>query len=431
MDSKWTDAGKVLNLKVDILALGLNNVGSSAPSNPEEGELWYDSTNDLLKSYDGAAWDTLLTIGDIHINTDITETIPVEPGRIGLEKRGLLSRIPDGSGAAVNFSVVSELLKSGTATGTTSDKLVDSGGGFSGVIEIDDIVCNRTDDTDARVTAVDSDTILSLDADIFVSGEDYEIFDKDSGNITMGYGSALIDYDFKTQVMTLTGAMVGQGALKTDTEEETSDLATATVVTYTFSSVGSYGFYPQIKAEASTSNLQVNIRGDDSADASTSYVTIIGMIHASGSNRNVYAQIRYVTASGEICWLFILQDKITRKYIRMHKSPDHPAICRHDVEAVHHPFYKAYDPQKHNMFVIPLTKSERAKVENMREWKNELPGLTFLECVKKYYDIDENPKDAVWPIIPVTIGLDRKRKPMKAKIPKRDYIKQAALIKKI
>jgi len=374
------------------------------------------------------------TVTGAIINTDRTEIIPVLPGRIGLERRGLLSRIPGGDGSAVNFLVQSELLKSNSATSTASDKLIDSGGGFSGVIEVDDIVCNRTDDTAALVTAVDSDTALSLDADIFVSSDNYEIFDKDSGNITIGYGSATILYDYKTQAMALSGAMVGQGALKTDTEEETADVVSGSSTRFYFTDIGEYGFWPNVKFEADTTNIDTILfnRGTGGGGAgSTTYVPLgITLGHSHGFNRQVYVQIRYTTASGEICWVFILKDKITKKYIRMHKCPDHPAISCHDVEAVHHPFYGNYDPEKHNMFCIPLNKTERAEVEDLREWKNELPGLTFLEAIKKYYDINENPKSAKWPDIPVTIGLDRNRKIMKAKIPKRDYIKQAELVKK-
>jgi hypothetical protein len=39
---------------------GLNSritVSSSTPSNPSEGLIWYDTTNDLLKVYDGTNWN--------------------------------------------------------------------------------------------------------------------------------------------------------------------------------------------------------------------------------------------------------------------------------------------------------------------------------------------------------------------------------------
>jgi len=64
----------------------------------------------------------------------------------------------------------------GTADGTSANKLVNSGATFAtdGVI-IGAMVKNTTDNTYASVTAIDSETQLSLDANIFVSGEDYII----------------------------------------------------------------------------------------------------------------------------------------------------------------------------------------------------------------------------------------------------------------
>lgn len=227
--------------------------------------------------------------------------------------------------------------------------------------------------------------------------------------------------------------IIDQTTLKTDTEEETVDLDSGSNYNATFSSVGEYGFYPQVKFEADTQNVTCRIFQDNDNAGPTSYTTNVNIIFTQGGGsvkRNVYAQIRYVTASGEIFWLFILKDKETGKYERMHANPDHPCICCHDPEMVHHPFFNNYKPDKHEILCIPLSKSERKEIEDLREWKNELPGLTFLETVKKYFDIDENPSNAKWPKIPITIGVDRNRRVMKAKIPKRDYIKQAALIKK-
>ena len=64
----------------------------------------------------------------------------------------------------------------GVADGTASNKLIDSTATFvTDAIQIGDIVRNLTDDVKTFVSAVDSQTSLSLDDDIFVSGEDYEI----------------------------------------------------------------------------------------------------------------------------------------------------------------------------------------------------------------------------------------------------------------
>lgn len=65
---------------------------------------------------------------------------------------------------------------SGTTDGTTSNKLIESGQNFGVTITVGMIVNNTTDDTFAYVTAVDSNTILSISADIMVSGEDYTIY---------------------------------------------------------------------------------------------------------------------------------------------------------------------------------------------------------------------------------------------------------------
>lgn len=73
----------------------------------------------------------------------------------------------------------STALKTGTATSYVANKLVDSGGGFSGVVNIGDIIWNSTDSVFATVTAIDGDTQLSLDWDAFDTGnEGYSIYDE-------------------------------------------------------------------------------------------------------------------------------------------------------------------------------------------------------------------------------------------------------------
>tara|TARA_R110000751_G_scaffold72973_1_gene147700 strand:- start:227 stop:1186 length:960 start_codon:yes stop_codon:yes gene_type:complete len=64
---------------------------------------------------------------------------------------------------------------SGTTTGTTAFKLIQSGQNFLTTVSIGDTVNNTTDSTVAIVTAVDSDTQLTLDCDIMASGENYTI----------------------------------------------------------------------------------------------------------------------------------------------------------------------------------------------------------------------------------------------------------------
>ena len=65
---------------------------------------------------------------------------------------------------------------SGTTDSTTGSKLVDSTQNFVTTVSVGDLIHNTTDDTTALVTAIDSNTTLSIDSNIMVSGEAYIIY---------------------------------------------------------------------------------------------------------------------------------------------------------------------------------------------------------------------------------------------------------------
>ncbi len=73
---------------------------------------------------------------------------------------------------------------SGTNTSATSNKLVDSGATFqTSKVQIGDIVYNTTDSSTTYVTNVDSETVLSLNNDIFAAGsKDYVIYSGNQNN---------------------------------------------------------------------------------------------------------------------------------------------------------------------------------------------------------------------------------------------------------
>lgn len=73
-----------------------------------------------------------------------------------------------------NLSFV-EVKASGTASSTTSNKLVDSSATFTTSVSEGDRVKNVTDTTFATITSVDSNTQLTINQDIFVSGESYQV----------------------------------------------------------------------------------------------------------------------------------------------------------------------------------------------------------------------------------------------------------------
>ena len=109
---------------------------------------------------------------------------------------------------------------SGTADGTTTNKLVDGsvGKSFTTTVKVGMTVYNTTDSTFTNVTAVDSDTQLTLADDIMVSGESYEIQN--------GRSADKIQYVVISQTDNFTGGTItvtdgtGQSLTRTLTLEE-------------------------------------------------------------------------------------------------------------------------------------------------------------------------------------------------------------------
>lgn len=64
----------------------------------------------------------------------------------------------------------------GTTTGTSTSKLIDSSANFTTTTKVGMRIKNTTDTTYTYITAVDSDTQLSINDDIFTASEGYEIY---------------------------------------------------------------------------------------------------------------------------------------------------------------------------------------------------------------------------------------------------------------
>ena len=76
---------------------------------------------------------------------------------------------------------------SGTTTGTTTDKLVDSNANFIlADLRVGDIVYNTTNNTVATVTSVDGETELLLSANIMATGQTYTIYLDNASNSSDG-----------------------------------------------------------------------------------------------------------------------------------------------------------------------------------------------------------------------------------------------------
>lgn len=76
----------------------------------------------------------------------------------------------------IELYIRSQFLAQGTASATTTNKLVDSSATFTTLIKVGDVVENITDNTTAKITVIDSATQVTLDNDIMTSGETYRIY---------------------------------------------------------------------------------------------------------------------------------------------------------------------------------------------------------------------------------------------------------------
>tara|TARA_R110000803_G_scaffold16197_5_gene44470 strand:+ start:10261 stop:11097 length:837 start_codon:yes stop_codon:yes gene_type:complete len=99
----------------------------------------------------------------------VSETL----ANVGAESKNLV--------LATVVTVPDLVVDSGDASGTTAFKLVDLGQNFLTTVNVGMRVKNTTDGTYATVEAVDSNTQLSLNVDIMVSGDDFVIY-SDAGS---------------------------------------------------------------------------------------------------------------------------------------------------------------------------------------------------------------------------------------------------------
>ncbi|MBA7495375.1 hypothetical protein ES702_05957 [subsurface metagenome] len=106
---------------------------------------------------------------------------------------------------------------------------------------------------------------------------------------------------------------------------------------------GEYGFYPQVKMSATGGHVgwcAAITAKEASITRWTTYRTNIDLAGGAGA-ATMYAQQRYITASGKDHWLFILWDKTPReeKIISAYEAPDHPCFGNGDDEnKIPHPF---------------------------------------------------------------------------------------------
>jgi len=213
-------------------------------------------------------------------------------------------------------------------------------------------------------------------------------------------------------------AAVGQGELKTSSGSVSESLGALTLLTLPG---GAYGFYPQIKSNSATAYLYyVKLWYNDGSNHSlgTSYTTHIALL-GPGSPIVIYAQQYYVTASGEVHWIFILKEK-NGPGLSVYQAPDHPCFGNRGIV---HPFPN-YDPLKYDIIVVNPTNEDVKRVTARCTPKigggymtraDSLAGIEedytkperdFMEAFWDMFELQEN-KEADWPDIPITVALPK------------------------
>ena len=206
---------------------------------------------------------------------------------------------------------------------------------------------------------------------------------------------------------------------------------------------GEYGFYPQLKrvpSGTSSEEVSASIAG---RITSTTYITNICLtldILVYYGTSYAYAQQRYITSSGEVFWIFILRDKVTKDVISIWQAPDHPCFGNGGKPLlVPHPF-PDYDETKHEIIVINPSHEEVEAMKKLGERGEDEPDKDLLEVIMEEYEIDEDSKPA-WPTKAVTVGLpknidwkrmpeDSKVVPVRKRIPQPSYVTTRKLWKK-
>jgi hypothetical protein len=117
-----------------------------------------------------------------------------------------------------------------------------------------------------------------------------------------------------------------------------------------------------------------------------------------------YARWNYVNSSGELSWLFIKRDKVTKQIVAMNLADNHPCFATTcDPEKTPHPFLSVKDTEEVICCVIPDDQWEDIcdKAEDYEDSR--------LQALCDLYEIDEDSKPA-WPTKAVTVGLPKKIK---------------------
>lgn len=229
-----------------------------------------------------------------------------------------------------------------------------------------------------------------------------------TGNVSGSSGSCTGNAATATSATTVSDAGISQSKLKTATGSVsvgTSEL----IYNTTYSGVvtlpgGEYAFYPQLSmtgtGSGSSGDSYWGVGGDSAMCdlANFSAATLLRLYFHVGSrvpgDKYLNATTRYVTSSGEVNWIFILRDKVTKEMKSIWQSPDHPSFG--GDKNTQHPF-PCYNSVTEEIVCITLSDEEACDLFG----SCSEPISSFI--ARNLYIDDESTVD--WPTKEVTVGL--------------------------
>jgi hypothetical protein len=233
-----------------------------------------------------------------------------------------------------------------------------------------------------------------------------------SGNGTLSAAGALAIAANAIAQANMADNAIGQAELKDADETETCSTNGNGTMTghFLFATAGQFGFGVNVKYGTTGGSPSIVLElsyadgwtGITTANQSPLYFSIT-FDNTFGNTVTVYATRRYITASGDLHWIFYLRAKITKEIIRTHSSPDHPCMGSKDPVKTPHPWIGEYDESKHEIVVVTLPTQ---KVMSILEAEPDDSDRIFAEIIIDDYAIDELSAPE-WPTEPITVGLPR------------------------
>ena len=185
----------------DFVKLLENQANSAAPSSPQTGQLWYDTSENVLKAYDGTAWDRLnvtvatsapasATAGSLWLDTTSDKILKVYDGTAWVAT----------SMASANARTTATVLKVGPNAWATATRRAGYTAGT-----------NIAGDTDVEITAIIGKTGAGVDQVVALYSP--ASFDISTGQ-TEAMTNGTLQYDIRNNFSVTTTGAAGTGSLQ-------------------------------------------------------------------------------------------------------------------------------------------------------------------------------------------------------------------------